>query len=60
MNWINIKEKLPNNGEYVLLETPHCKYPCCVGFYSGVDWISADDKTKVMNVNYWCKIESRI
>jgi len=59
MEWIDAKEQLPNKGEYFLIETPYCKYPCCVGFFNGVNWRNADDKDKVMNVNYWKYIKLR-
>jgi len=56
MNWINIKDKLPEKGEYVLIKAEYCKYPYCVGLYNGINWISADDKTKILNVQNWCSL----
>lgn len=57
MNWIDVSEKLPKKGEYVLIKTEYCKYPYCIGFYNGVNWICTDDKTNILNVNYWCYLQ---
>ena len=54
--WENVKNKMPNRNEYVLVHTPFCKYKCAVAFWNGVDWRSADDKTAVWNINNWMKL----
>lgn len=54
--WENVKNKMPNQNEYVLVHTPFCKYKCAVAFWNGVDWRSADDKTEVLNVKNWMKL----
>jgi hypothetical protein len=54
--WHSVNDAMPKRNEYVLIETRFCRYPACVGYYNGVDWISADDKTKIMNTINWAEI----
>lgn len=52
-NWISIKDKTPDTKEYVLIETPFCKYPAIVGFWDGYYWRDADGATIIKNVSFW-------
>jgi hypothetical protein len=56
ITWYHKDTVMPDLHEYVIIETKYCKYKRCVGFYNGVNWISADDKNKIQNVEYWSKI----
>lgn len=58
--WIESEKEKPKRNEYVLLHTPFCAYKCAVGFWNGVNWRSADDKSQIWNVNYWQHLPSVI
>lgn len=58
ITWYHTNSVMPRRNEYVLIETTNCKYPACVGFFNGVNWLSADDKSEILNVQYWAKINT--
>lgn len=48
-----VADVMPARNEYVLIKTPHCKYPATVGFWNGIKWLAADDKCEIVNVSEW-------
>jgi hypothetical protein len=56
MNWVSVKDILPNKREYILIKTECCKYPAIVGYYDGVNFKTACCKSLVVNAEYWVKI----
>jgi hypothetical protein len=59
-NWHQIKDMMPEKNQYVLVETRFCKYPFITAYFNGLDWINADDKTKLINTRYWAEIKPPI
>lgn len=51
-----VDDVMPSRNEYVLVKTPHCKYPATVGFWNGVKWLAVDDKCEIMNVSEWLSL----
>lgn len=51
-----VADVMPSRNEYVLVKTPHCKYPATVGFWNGVKWLAVDDKCEIMNVSEWLSL----
>lgn len=56
ITWHHVDSVMPKRNEYVLIETRFCKYPACVGYHNGLNWISADDKTVIQNTIHWARI----
>ncbi len=46
------KDNMPKKGEYVLIQTPYCKYPATVGFWNGLKWLDSE-RTEIFNVDKW-------
>lgn len=61
MEWVNVKEGLPEKDLHVLIFTPYCKPKYTVGYYNGSIWeqrvFNFDNKINykciVMNVELW-------
>jgi len=51
-----VTDVMPGRNEYVLVKTPHCKYPATVGFWNGVKWLAVDDKCEIANVSEWLSL----
>jgi len=59
IEWIDIKERTPNRGQYVLVQTKYCKYPATVAIWSG-SWFNSVDNIKIENTEnvYWAEISN--
>lgn len=49
----SIEDQMPEKHQCVLVRTPYCRFPVCVGFFNGTNWIDTTDRTVIMNVKYW-------
>lgn len=58
IEWMDSERIMPIRHSYVLVETPHCKYPFSVAFYDGISWLDADSKTRIMNVQFWAYVQT--
>lgn len=58
IEWHHVDNAMPEPNEYVLIETRSCRYPACVGFFNGVNWISLDEKTEISNIIHWATIKT--
>lgn len=56
IKWNHVNDLMPEHHKYVLVETPYCKYFFATAYWSSVAWISADDRTEILNVEYWTEI----
>jgi len=54
--WISVEKEMPPKNEYVLMNTPFCKYPADVGYYNGYDWFSCEKNIITHNIEFWAKI----
>jgi hypothetical protein len=53
INFISINDYLPEVNKIVLVRTPFNKYPYCIGYWNGTNWIDTTDKTIIENVGLW-------
>jgi hypothetical protein len=58
LKWTNVKDAMPERNKYVLVETPYCKYKFATAYWNGINWISVDDETVTLNVEFWTEVKT--
>jgi hypothetical protein len=56
ITWLKVTDGIPKQYMAVIVRTPYCKYPACIGFHNGLEWIDADLKTTIENVEHYAYI----
>lgn len=55
--WVELANKSPKKGQYVLVDTKYCKFPAQTALWTGLKFISTDrDRSDIHNVVYWAEI----
>ena len=56
MEWISVKNELPNEQVLVVTQPPNSYKQTYIGSYDGVMWWNDDTSVEIKYVTDWCRI----